>query len=211
MSTSIAHRSGTLLSASPPRIRPRLIEGRSNSSDLCRANGSDSMLRKTSCALSTALSPSHGVAPWAATPATSSRRARTPFASTPIWRSVGSPVIAKSPMNPLSTRWSLPRSVSSSDSSSPTMPTRTRTRSWSRIEAAVELAGEAGYDVEVAVKHHRGRVPGPDLGPQHRQPADLVGGSLDAPGLEPALDEAGRFQHGLGLGGVVADQPSRQG
>ena len=122
MSTSIAHRSGTLLSASPPRIRPRLIEGRSNSSELCRANGSDSMLRKTSCALSTALSPSHGVAPWAATPPTSSRSASTPFASTPICRSVGSPVIAKSPMKPLSTRWSLPRSLSSSDSSSPTMP-----------------------------------------------------------------------------------------
>ena len=51
MSTSITHRSGTLLSASPPRIRPRLIEGRSNSSELCRANGSDSMLRKTSMRL----------------------------------------------------------------------------------------------------------------------------------------------------------------
>ena len=51
MSTSIAHRSGTLLSASPPRIRPRLIEGRSNSSELCRANGSDSILRKTSMRL----------------------------------------------------------------------------------------------------------------------------------------------------------------
>ena len=51
MSTSITHRSGTLLSASPPRIRPRLIEGRSNSSELCRANGSDSILRKTSIAL----------------------------------------------------------------------------------------------------------------------------------------------------------------
>ena len=46
-----------------------LIEGRSNSSELCRANGSDSMLRKTSIALRTALSPSHGVAPCAAVPA----------------------------------------------------------------------------------------------------------------------------------------------
>src|SRR6185295_7126182 len=63
MSTSIMHRSGTLLSASPPRIRPRLIEGRSNSSELCRANGSDSMLRKMSCALRTALSPSQGEDP----------------------------------------------------------------------------------------------------------------------------------------------------
>ena len=57
MSTSITHRSGTLFSASPPQILPRLIEGRSNSSELCRANGSDSILRKTSIARSTALSP----------------------------------------------------------------------------------------------------------------------------------------------------------
>src|SRR5436190_1040212 len=57
MSTSMTHRSGTLLSASPPQIRPRLIEGRSKSSELCLANGSDSILRKTSCAFNTALSP----------------------------------------------------------------------------------------------------------------------------------------------------------
>ena len=111
MSTSITHRSGTLLRASPPTIRPRLIEGRSNSSELCLANGSDSILRKTSIALRTALSPSQGVAPCAAVPPTSSRSASTPLASIPMWRSVGSPVIAKSPMKPLSTRWSEPRSA----------------------------------------------------------------------------------------------------
>ena len=104
------------------------------------------MLRKTSCAFSTALSPSHGVAPWAATPLTSSRSASTPFASTPMCRSVGSPVIAKSPRKPLSTRRSLPRSASSSDSSSPTMPSRTRTRSWSRIAAVVSsIAASAPF------------------------------------------------------------------
>src|ERR1044072_7845344 len=130
MSTSIAHRSGTLLSASPPRIRPRLIEGRSNSSELCRANGSDSMLRKTSCAFRTALSPSQGVAPCAATPLPSSRSASTPFASTPICRSVGSPVIAKSPTKPPSTRWALPRSACSPGSSSPALPTPTPTPRW---------------------------------------------------------------------------------
>ncbi len=35
MSTAIVHVSGTLLSASPPWIRPRLIDGRSNSSEDC--------------------------------------------------------------------------------------------------------------------------------------------------------------------------------
>ena len=146
MSTSITHRSGTLFSASPPQIRPRLIEGRSNSSELCRANGSDSILRKTSIALSTALSPSQGVAPCAAVPPTSSRSASTPLASIPMCRSVGSPVIAKSPMKPLSTRWSQPRSASSSDSSSPTIPSRTRTPSWSRIAAATtSIAASAPF------------------------------------------------------------------
>src|SRR5258705_432713 len=48
-------------------------------------------------------------------------------------KSVGSPVIAKSPVKPPSTSLSLPRSTSSSDSSSPTIPSRTRTWSCSRI------------------------------------------------------------------------------
>ena len=89
--------SGTLLSASPPRMRPRLIEGRSNRSELSRAKGSDSIARNASSAFRIALSPSHGVAPCAAVPLTSSRIASTPFACTPTCRSVGSPVIAKSP------------------------------------------------------------------------------------------------------------------
>ena len=90
------------------------------------------MLRNTPSAFNTALSPSHGVAPWAATPLTSSRIASTPLAWTPIWRSVGSPVIAKSPMKPPSTSASVARSAASSDSSSETMPSRTRTSSCSR-------------------------------------------------------------------------------
>ena len=132
MSTSMTQVSGTLFRASPPMIRPRLIEGRSNRAELWRANGSDSMPRNTSTAFTTALSPSHGVAPCAARPWTSRRIARTPFAWTPTWRLVGSPVIAKSPRNPPSTRASLPRFFSSSDSSSETIPSRSRTRSCSR-------------------------------------------------------------------------------
>jgi hypothetical protein len=97
MSTSIAQWSGTLLMRSPPRIRPRLIDGRSNSSDASRANGIAWMLRKTSTAFSTALSPSQGVDPCAAFPLTSTWSASTPFDCTPMRRSVGSPVIAKSP------------------------------------------------------------------------------------------------------------------
>ena len=61
MSTSMTHSSGTLLTASPPTIRPRLIDGRSNISEDSRENGIDSIRRKTSMAFSTALSPSHGV------------------------------------------------------------------------------------------------------------------------------------------------------
>ena len=68
MSTSIAQRSGTLLNASPPTIRPRLIDGRSNSSEDSRLNGRVSIRRKTSWAFRIALSPSHGVEPCAAVP-----------------------------------------------------------------------------------------------------------------------------------------------
>jgi len=55
-------------------------------------------------------------------------------------------VIAKSPVKPLSTRWSDPRSSPSSDSSSPTIPSRTRTPRWSRIAAAVtSIAASAPF------------------------------------------------------------------
>ena len=96
MSTSMRQRSGTLLKASPPSIRARLIDGRSNRSEDSRLNGSVSMRRKTSCALRIALSPSHGVEPCAARPLTSTVTASTPLAWTPMCSSVGSPVIAKS-------------------------------------------------------------------------------------------------------------------
>ena len=83
--------------ASPPTIRPRLIDGRSNRSEDSRANGRLSIWRKMSIAFSTALSPTQGVEPCAAVPVTSTRIASTPFAWMPMWRSVGSPVMAKSP------------------------------------------------------------------------------------------------------------------
>src|SRR3954464_12116797 len=59
-------------------IRPRLIDGRSNNSEDWRETGSDSIRRKTSIAFRTALSPSHGVEPWAARPCTIRRRAGAP-------------------------------------------------------------------------------------------------------------------------------------
>ena len=97
MSTSMAHSSGTLLGASPPMIRPRFTDGRSNSSEDSRVNGMDSIRLKTSIAFKTALSPSHGVEPCADVPKTRIRSASTPLACTPTCRLVGSPVIAKSP------------------------------------------------------------------------------------------------------------------
>ncbi len=127
MSTAIRHRSGTLLSASPPSIRPRLMEGRSNISEDSRENGSDSMARNTSIALSTALSPSQGVELWAARPRISISMASTPLASMPMCRLVGSPVIAKSPPRPSATTASVERSSISSDSSSGTTTSLTLT------------------------------------------------------------------------------------
>jgi hypothetical protein len=45
MSTSIVQASGTLLNASPPTMRARLIEGRSNRSEDSRLKGSVSIRR----------------------------------------------------------------------------------------------------------------------------------------------------------------------
>ena len=85
------------------------------------------MRRNTSYALRIALSPSHGVEPCAAMPLTSTRTARTPFAWTPMCRSVGSPVIAKSARSPSWTSASVQRKSRLSDSSSGTQMKRTRT------------------------------------------------------------------------------------
>ncbi len=139
MSRTIVHWSGTLLSASPPWMRPRLIEGRSNSSEDSRENGRDSIRRNTSIAFSTALSPSHGVEPCAARPCTISRQASTPLAWMPTCRFVGSPVIAKSPTRPRRTRSSLVRRSMSSDSSSGTHTKRTRTSCWSATSRSAHI------------------------------------------------------------------------
>src|SRR5215218_6156570 len=215
MSTSITHRSGTLLRASPPTILPRLIEGRSKSSELCRANGSDSILRKTSIALRTALSPSQGVAPWAAVPPTSSRSARTPLASIPMCRSVGSPVIAKSPTKPLSTRWSEPRSELSSDSSSPTIPSRTRALHVVRAAPNQPIAGGLRHElpgvprhyVDMPMQNHGRGIRGPNFGHDHGQPPNLIAPSLDPPSFQPPLNKPSGLGNRIWLAGLEADQP----
>ena len=70
MSTSMVQVSGTLLKASPPSMRARLIDGRSKRSEDSRLKGSVSIRRNASWALRIALSPSHGVEPCAAVPTT---------------------------------------------------------------------------------------------------------------------------------------------
>ena len=146
MSTTIVQRSGTLLSASPPWMRPRLTDGRSNISEDSRENGSDSIRRNTSIAFSTALSPSHGVEPCAERPWMFRRNASTPFAWTPTCRSVGSPVIAKSAGKPPRTISSIERVSMSSDSSSGTQTKRTRTASCSaRSRIAHIIAASAPF------------------------------------------------------------------
>ncbi len=179
------------MTASPPEMRPRLIDGRSNSSEDSRAKGIDSMRRKTSIALSTALSPSHGVEPWAARPETSTRIISTPLAWTPMWRSVGSPVIAKSPRSsPEATSSSVERTSTSSDSSSGTITScharaaelvQVVQRAEHRRQAALHVVGAAadqpvaldarlellrapGHDVEVPVQDDQRAGAGADLG-----------------------------------------------
>ena len=236
MSTAIRQPSGTLLSASPPWIRPRLIEGRSNISDDSRENGSDSIARNTSIAFSTALSPSHGVELCAARPRTSISIASTPLASTPMCRLVGSPVIAKSPPRPRLTTPSLDASSISSDSSSGTHTSRTRTaglalhvleRAHHRGQPALHVVGAAadqpipfharlkllrlgGHHVEMAVEDDARavvRLGGrSDLRHQDGQAVVIVVAHLDVAGFEPPLDESCRRDDLLGAGGVVGNQ-----
>ena len=103
MSTSMRQASGTLFTASPPEMRPRFTDGRANSGVDALVKGSDSMRRYSSSARNTALSPSHGVDPWAARPSTSISSMSTPFACTPTCISVGSPQITMSARRPSAT------------------------------------------------------------------------------------------------------------
>ena len=196
MSTSIVQRSGTLLKASPPMMRARLIDGRSKRSEDSRLKGSVSMRRKASCALRIALSPSHGVEPWAAVPEICRRTASTPLAWTPMCRSVGSPVSAKSAVQALldedvgrAPRDVLGLLVGDADEAHADLVLRGdvlerahhgRQRALHVVGAAAdepvaldargELALARGDDVEVAVEDDRRRPSArPDLGQDDRQ------------------------------------------
>ena len=229
MSTSMQHMSGTLLNASPPSMRAMLIDGRSNMSDDSRLNGRVSMRRNASCDLRIALSPSHGVDPWAAVPDTSTRTASTPFACTPMWRSVGSPVSAKSARRPSATSASVERLSTSSDSSSgthrkrhpdPVLLGRLADRAHDRgeralhvvgaaadeavaLDARLELALAGGHDVEVAVEDHGRPLARADVGHDDREAVEVALATVDVARLEPALDERGRRAQRLGLRRVV--------
>ena len=231
MSTAMTASSGTLLTASPAFSRPRLIDGRSNISVDSAANGSVSMRRKTSIAFSTALSPSHGVEPWAARPRTARRIISTPLAWTPTLRSVGSPVIANRRAGRGDTRSSVawlvevlgllvgraheahPRALEVAQ-----VAQRAHDRGQAALhvvgaaadqplalDARLELLREAGHDVDVPVQDdHAGRRPSPTWRAQHRQAVVLLGGHVEPVGVHPALDEARRRADALRRGGVVA-------
>src|SRR5262249_38333348 len=71
----------------------------------------------------------------------------------------------------------------------------------------LELLRVTGDDVEVTVEEHGElRVGRPDVGDEHRQPADLELVGLDLAGLEPALDEPGTVPYALVVGAVVGDE-----
>ena len=205
--------------ASPPRIRPRLIDGRSNSSELWSANGSDSIFaeyldRAEDRVL--AQPRRRAVRRPALDQDPHREHALRGDADVHVGRLAGDREVAD---EALWTSRSPPRSVSSSDSSSGTMPSRTRTSSWSRRSASASMsAGErplhvvgaapvepvavdAGLELLGPARARRrggraearsaARPAGPTSAIVHRQAADLdlVGG--DVARLEPALDEPG--------------------
>ena len=197
------------------------------------------MRRKTSSAFSTALSPSHGVEPCAARPWTSRRIASTPLAWTPMCRSVGSPVIAKSPRRPRADEL-VGRAVvdvlgllvgHAHEAHAHARPARrSRERAHHRREAALHVVGAAadqpvaldarlellraaGHDVEVAVEHapSGASAAAPTVGEEHRQAVVRRARAPRSRALQPALDEAGGGAQPVGRRGVVGDQPLGEG
>ena len=232
MSTSIVQVSGTLLKASPPMMRARLIDGRSNRSEDSRLKGSVSMRRKASWALRIALSPSHGVEPCAAVPLTCTRTASTPLAWTPMCRSVGSPVSAKSAAQALGHE-RVGRAVADvlgllvghahEAHADRVLGGDVRQRAHDRRERALHVVGAAADepvaldagrelavagrdDVEVAVEDDARAVLRSDVGQHDGQPVELALGHVDRLRLQPAADEGGRRAQALGRRGVVRDQ-----
>ena len=128
MSTSIVQVSGTLLKASPPSMRARLMEGRSNRSEDSRLKGSVSIRRKASWALRIALSPSHGVDPCAAVPDDPQADGQHALGLDADVQVGGLAREGEVGPQPLGTSASVERRVTSSDSSSGTQTKRTPTR-----------------------------------------------------------------------------------
>ena len=163
--------------------------------------------------------PSQGWEPWALLPLSVTRRSSTPFACVPMWKSVGSPVIRKSPVCPCPIRTSAPFGPPCSCSSSGTMRSSTVASQPKRPQvldgvhhrgesalhvvdapavellallAGLELPLLAGDDVDVAVEQDL-RLPGPH---PHHQGGQLALGArpavarrLQAPGPEPPVDK----------------------
>ena len=234
MSTSIRQRSGTLLKASPPSIRARLIDGRSNRSEDSRLNGSVSIRRKTSCALRIALSPSHGVEPCAARPLTSTRDREHALgldADVQLGRLAGdrevgaASSVAHEPVG-RAVLDVLGLLVGDADEAHAHGVLRggvvdgahhRRERALHVVRAAPdqpvaldarrELLLERRDDVEVAVQHDQRAARPAGLGEDHGQAVVVDVAHGDVARLEPALDELGRRVQAVGARGVVGDQP----
>ena len=207
-----------MFTASPPWMRPRLIDGRSNRGADSPANGSVSMRRKMSTARRTALSPSQGVEPWAAVPGTSRRTSSTPFAWIPTRMSVGSPHTTKSALSPSRTSIWVQFSPGSGTflvRNDDQLDLRAREACPSEVgrgehhrrerglhvvgaaaeeapavDAGLELLGVARHHVEMAVEDQPDG-PGPDA--RHQAPAAAGLDALDRrpTSLQPARDEVG--------------------
>ena len=222
----MTHRSGTLLSASPPRIRPRLIEGRSKSSELCRANGSDSILRKTSSALQNGVVAEPGRRPVGGDAAHLQPQRQHPLGLDPdvqVGRLAGDREVADEAAvdQMVAAALDLLLGLLVADDPQPhphpvliahrrrgraaSPPSRPscRRRPARRADPPRPAARTALHAPEPRRYAHAAppsAPPRPDFSLQHRQPPHLVMRSLDPPRLEPPFDEPSRFQHGIGLG-----------
>ena len=234
MSTSITQRSGTLLSASPPMIRPSEIDGRGNRSDdslrerqrLDRAEDVDRLQHGV-----VALPRRRAVRRLAADLDPQRQHALGLDADVQVGRLPGDREIARVALfdqvvgAPLGRRVGLlvgrrRRSARARGSARPARPPRTssrpgrpscrrrRARTGGRRRCAGRTApGVPGTTSTWPWKITVGPVGRADGGSQHRHAVVDAVLDVDVARLEPALDEAGGRLDALHGGGVVGDQP----
>ena len=226
-----------MLRASPPRMRPRLIEGRSNRSELSREKGSDSMLAERVQRLQDRVvaEPWRGAVGGGADHLQPHRehalclhsdvqvrrlaRDREVARVAALDQELGAAVDLLLRLLVGDHRQHHPHAAGVAQLLERAHHRRQRALhvvGAAAVDAValhhgLELLRASGHDVEVAVEDHRRPLGRADPRGQHGQAADLQLVDRDVARLEPSLHETGGLADPLAVGGVVPDQALGEG